>query len=123
MTPARTQSDLNKVVVALLNGPRLKGYVYNFSPLRDSFHLLPPENPLQQHGTEVALKDVKAIFFVADFVGKRDHTPNPLPDESLKQGRKIEVTCLDGEKLTGTTVAYNPHETRLLHVPCRSGIQ
>jgi hypothetical protein len=107
-TPTKTLSELNKVVVALLKGPRLKRYVYNFSSLRDSFHLLPPENQLQQHGKEVEFKDVKAVFFVTDFIGNREHKPNPLAEESHTHGRKIEVTCADGEKLDGTTVTYNP---------------
>ena len=116
-TPAKTLSELNKVVVAFLKGPRLKGYVYNFSSLRDSFHLLPPDNPLQQHGTEVEFKDVKAVFFVTDFIGNREHKPNPLAEESPKHGRKIEVTCADGEILIGTTVAYNPQKLGFFMFP------
>ncbi len=119
-TPTKALSELNKVVVALLKGPRLKGYVYNFSSLRDSFHLLPPDNPLQQHGTEVEFKDVKAVFFVTDFIGNREHKPNPLAEESLKHGRKIEVTCADGEKLDGMTVAYNPQKRGFFMFPSNS---
>ena len=100
-TAAKTLGELNKVVVALLSGSRLKGYVYNFSSLRDSFHLLPPESPLQQEGIEIQLKDVKAVFFVQDFLGNRDHKPNSFSEESLKHGRKIEITFVDGENSLG----------------------
>lgn len=125
IAPSTTLSDLIKVVVALMKGPRLRGYVYNFSALRDSFHLLPPENPLQQRGTEVALKDVKAIFFVKDFGSHRQHRPNTLAAEFLAEelpnpGRKIEVTFADGEKLVGTTVAYNPQKPGFFMFPADS---
>jgi hypothetical protein len=118
--PTKALSELNKVVVASLDGPRLKGYVYNLSPVRESFHLLPPENPLQQHGTEVEFKNVKAVFFVADFIGNRGHKPNPLLEESPKHGRKIEVTWADGEILVGRTEAYNPQKIGFFMFPVHS---
>jgi hypothetical protein len=119
-TPSRTLSELNKVVVALLTGPRLKGYVYNFSPLRDAFHVLPPEDPLKQRGTEVKIKDVKAIFFVTDFSGKCEDKPSPLVGGVPQNGRKIEVTCGDGETLVGVTVAYNPQKLGFFMFPLDS---
>jgi len=119
-TPAKTLTELNKVVVAFLNRPRQKGYVYNFSSLRDSFHLLPPDNPLQQQGTEVEFKEVKAVFFVRDFVGNHEHKPNPLVVEPLKHGRKIKVTCADSEILVGTTEAYNPQKLGFFMFPADS---
>ena len=86
-TPPRTLDRLNKVVVAYLDGRRLKGYVYNFSALRDSFHLLPQENPLQERGAEVALKDLKAVFFVKDFIGNREYRGRPIAEPSSTAGK------------------------------------
>jgi len=68
----------------------------------------------------VEFKNVKAVFFVTDFIGNRERKPNPLAEESLKHGRKIEVTCADGERLVGTTVAYNPQKLGFFMFPANS---
>ena len=115
-TPPRTLDHLNKVVVAYLDGRRLKGYVYNFSALRDSFHLLPQENPLQERGAEVALKDLKAVFFVKDFIGDREYRGRPIAEPPM-HGRKIEVTFSDGENIFGKTEGYNPQKLGFFMFP------
>jgi hypothetical protein len=97
----------NKVVVAYLDGRRLRGCVYDFSPLKDTFRLSPENGLLQQRGPEVELKDLKAVFFVKDFRGNSKYKESKNLEEG-KPGRKIEVTFSDGEKVAGTTQAYNP---------------
>jgi hypothetical protein len=106
-TPARTPDRLNKVVVGFLGGSRLKGYAYDFSPVKDSFNLLPQENPLQGQGIKVEMKDLKAVFFVREFIGKQEYFESQVPGARL-HGRKIEVTFRDGEKIVGKTEGYNP---------------
>lgn len=106
-TPGKTLEHMNKVVVGFLNGRRVKGYVYNFSALKEAFNLLPQEDPLQGQGIKVELKSVKAIFFVWDFRGNPEYHES-LHEESPMHGRKIEVTFIDGEKLVGRTEGYNP---------------
>jgi hypothetical protein len=98
---------LNKVVVAYLDGRRARGCVYDFSPLKDLFRLSPENGLLQQRGPEVHLKDLKAVFFVKDFHGNSKYKESKKVEEG-KPGRKIEVTFSDGEKVVGTTQAYNP---------------
>ena len=105
-TPAKTLDHLNKVVVGFLNGGRTKGYVYDFSALNESFNLLPQEDPLQGQEIKVALKDLKAVFFVWEFAG------NPEDHDSLHTGapmggRTIEVTFTDGEKIVGRTEGHS----------------
>ena len=97
---------LNKVVVAYLDGHRLRGNLYDFSPLKDTFRLVPEGSP-QGKNTEVSLKDLKAVFFVKDFRGNSKYKESQKIDEG-KPGRKIEVRFFDGEKIVGTTQAYNP---------------
>lgn len=104
--PARAGSAI-KVVVACLDGRRLKGFVFNFSAARDSFRLFPDETSSHTAGTDVKLNEVKAIFFVKEFGGHPEHHDH----YELKpgaHGRKLEVTFHDGEKIIGTTEAYNP---------------
>ena len=57
-TRAKTLDHLSKVVVGFLNGDRIRGYVYDFSALEESFNLLPQEDPLQGQERKVAMKDL-----------------------------------------------------------------
>jgi hypothetical protein len=114
--PPRSMEQLTKVVVAFLDRRRQRGYTYDFSPMRDYLNLLPPEDPLQGGGTRVNLKDVKALFFVKDFVGNRNAQESPDLD-SAAHGRKIEVSFSDGEKLVGKTEGYNPQKLGFFMFP------
>jgi len=100
---------MNRAVVAFLDGRRLKGYLFNFSALKESFRLFPNEPAGQQSGSDIFMKDLKAIFFVKDFVGNPDRH-EPPSGEGPKHGRIVLVTFKDGEQLPGTTEAYNPQK-------------
>lgn len=115
-TLPKALEQANKVVVALLDGRRLKGYIYDFSPMKDGFNLLPAENPLQERGVNVAMKELKAVFFVRDFAGQPTHQEG-LQADSHAHGRKIEVSFRDGEKLLGRTEAYNPQKPGFFMFP------
>jgi hypothetical protein len=106
-TLTTTDLLLNKVVVAYLDGRRSQGCVYDFSPLKETFRLVSESGLLQQKGSEVELRDLKAVFFVKDFGGNSKYKESKKVEEG-KPGRKIEVTFSDGEKVVGTTQAYNP---------------
>jgi hypothetical protein len=113
---AKISDRLNKVVVGLLNGARLKGCTYDFSAMNESFNLLPREDPLQGEAIKIELKDVKAVFFVAEFNGKPEYHEYLLTDVPM-HGRQIEVTFRDGEKLVGRTEGYNPHKLGFFMFP------
>lgn len=98
---------LNKVVVAYIDGRRMRGCVYDFSPLKDIFRLVQERDLAQKKGSEISLKDLKAIFFVKDFKGDSKYKESKKFDDA-KPGRKVEVTFFDGEKIVGTTQVYNP---------------
>ncbi len=83
-TYAPTDVMLNKVVVAFLDDRRLRGCVYDFSPLKDTFRLVAESDPAQQKGAEVALKDLKAVFFVKDFRGNSRY-------KGIEESRRGEV--------------------------------
>ena len=97
-----------KVVVAYLDSRRLRGYTNDFSPVRDQFFLFPDgvEPKPGDRGTSVRIVELKALFFVKDFAGDQAHTE--VPGTSPLPGKRIEVTFSDGEKLNGSSVAYNP---------------
>ena len=52
----------------------------------------------------VPLRDLKALFFVHDLEGDPGHRPGV--ETGTKQGRRIEVTFVDGEVLEGWTLSY-----------------
>lgn len=97
----------NRAVVAFLDGRRLKGYIFNFSALKERFRIFSETDTHQTGGTEVEMKDLKAIFFAKDFAGDPKHQESHDISPNA-QGRKTEVIFRDGEKLVGTTDAYNP---------------
>jgi len=98
-----------KVVVAYLNGRRPKGYTNDFSPVRDQFFLFPvgQEPKPGDRGVAVKVENLKAVFFVKDFAGNPGRQKGSTPPAAAT-GKKLEITFADGEKLTGTSVAYNP---------------
>lgn len=98
---------LNKVVVAYQDGRRLRGCLYDFSPIKDGFRLVQDRDLPQKKSTEISLKDLKAVFFVKDFRGNSKYTESKKIADG-KPGRNVEVSFFDGEKIVGTTQAYNP---------------
>src|SRR5215472_13819179 len=91
VTTAPNLNDLrSKAVVAFLDGRRAKGFIYNFSPVKDRFRVFLEHDTLQRETNEFTTQN---------------------------QGRKAEVTFQDGEKLVGTTDAYNPQKVGFFMVP------
>jgi uncharacterized protein DUF6982 len=111
-----TPGQATKVVVAFLDGRRMKGYSYDFSATKDSFNLLPADKPLHESGIKILVKDLKAVFFVKDFIGDPRHVEKASFDQA-GHGRKIEVRFRDGEKLVGKTEGYNPQKPGFFMVP------
>jgi len=101
--------DLIKIVARYTDGKVLRGYTHDFFPDKSLFHLKSIAEENKGRVVEVHLKELKAVFFVKDFLGNPSYNEvkhftegqNPL-------GRKIEVTFKDGEILVGSTVGYDP---------------
>jgi hypothetical protein len=96
----------NKVVAHMKNGTVLKGYTRDFDPTRARFHLLPAEGggvpmPLE-------LNQLKALFYVKDYLGNRDYDPPAGFGPAHPQGRRCVVTFGDGEVIFGSTPDYAP---------------
>jgi hypothetical protein len=115
-TPPKTPRTMTKVVVAYLDERRAGGYVSDFSALKDSFNLIPQQDPLHEKGTPVDLGSLKAVFFVKEFAGNSAYHEDPFA-ESPAHGRKIEVTFRDGEKMVGKTEGYNPQKLGFFVIP------
>ena len=90
----------NKIVVHMKGGKIHKGVTQDFLPARDAFHLLPAEGggvPIR-----IRLEDMKALFYVKDYIGNRDFVARRQFDAAKRAGRKAILTFTDGETLWGT---------------------
>lgn len=98
-----------KIVVRYRNGSMLKGYAQDFSPGAQYFHVRAEGGKTSSPPTRVVMQELKAIFFVRDFVGNGGYREQKsfVPGQPLS-GRKVEVTFQDGEVLVGTTTGYDP---------------
>ena len=104
-----------KVVAHLMNGELVKGYTNDFFPKKPLLHV--GGNPSEQ-GVEVAIRDLKALFFVKDFEGNPAHRKKLDFDEGrVYQGRRAEVTFRDGEKMAGTILSYDKERPGFFMVP------
>jgi len=98
-----------KVVARYLNGRILKGLSQDFFPNKDRFHVSPADKTSGE-AVEIFFKELKAIFFVRDFVGDAQYNERKEYNQGDKpSGRKIEVTFKDGEVLVGSTLGYDPN--------------
>lgn len=99
----------NKVVVRFLDGRVVKGFTQNFFPNKPTFHIRPIDAKGPTDTVEIALDDLKAVFFVRDFSGNSQYKEiKKITPENKPQARTLEVTCKDGEIILGSTTGYDP---------------
>ena len=103
-----------QVVIAFLDGRRLHGYVFDFSPIKDRCRIFPKPQATQGEGEVVILRDLKAMFFVRDEAEAAIFAAKPQPPS---QRRKLEVLFRDNEKLEGTTEGYSKDRPGFFMVP------
>lgn len=100
--------------MALLDGSRVKGFVYGFRAADPGFSLYPSEKEDRSYARMVDLADCKAIFFVRSHEGDpalRDRLRKEAPAAKPKarvHGQRIKVVFRDGEELLASTEVYNP---------------
>jgi hypothetical protein len=109
----------NKIVARYQDGRVMKGVTSDFMPNKGVFHLVPMDAPVGSKPIEIHAKDLKAIFFVKDFVGNPNYKDDQNFDPSKPAvGRKIKVVFRDNETLIGTTQGYQPDRPGFFVVPC-----
>jgi len=104
-TPSRPGTPA-KVVARYRDGRVLKGFTQSFDPNRPAFRLRVLDAPEGAEAVEVGMADLKAVFFVRDFVGNREYNEEKAFDRR-PAGRIVEVTFADGERLVGTSLTYD----------------
>jgi uncharacterized protein DUF6982 len=112
----------NKVVARFIDGRIVKGSTSDFVPAKDVFHVTVVDATAGSKPLEIRMKELKAVFFVKDFIGKPEYQPRQAfePGQPLT-GRRVKVVFADGEVLVGTTQAYQPNRPGLFILPADPG--
>jgi uncharacterized protein DUF6982 len=105
-----------RVVVRYADGRVLKGYA-DFDPEQPTFLVAPLEDP-ESDGVEVAVANLKAIFFVRSFDGDPAHDESKdLYQTRPADTRKVSVQFRDGEGLVGHTRQLDRHRAGFFFTP------
>ena len=105
----------NRVVVALLDGRRLKGFVYNFAMGCIDLNVFPSPNADRKvAATLVEVAACKAIFFVKSHEGSKEgraaeREASANPKKRAPRGTKIRIIFSDGEEMVACTESYSPN--------------
>ena len=115
-----SQMPGHKIVLKYQNGKIIKGWVDNFNPNREIFFLHPLKEYSGSEKLDIKVKELKAIFFVKDFIGNSDYKKGRSFEHfnyDTPSQRPVIVYFKDGEKLYGTTYNYNPTRTGFFVYP------
>lgn len=109
----------NLVVARFADGRILKGTSLDVDQNRPKFHIRGTDGTM----TQVALADLKALFFVKSMDGDSEHVEGreiaPV-DPRLRGSRLLEVTFRDGETIVGLCMRYPPKLPYFFLVPVDS---
>ncbi len=103
-----------QVVIAFLDGRRLSGSVFDFSPMKDRCRIFPAQKSLPGEGEVVDIRDLKAIFFLQDVV---EGAVPPTRPPGGPQRRLLEVLFSDGERLEGSSEGYSKERQGFFIIP------
>jgi len=111
-----------KVVVKYANGKVIKGFMQNFFPNKDWFHLIPLDKPSGET-IAVFIERLKAIFVVRDFNGNPQyHERKNYMNGENPSGLKLEVIFTDGEVMVGSSMlSYDPKRPGNFIIPADPG--
>lgn len=104
-----------KIVVHMKGGAIHKGVTHDFEPEVTAFHLLPAEGggvPIR-----ISVPDMKALFYVKDYLGNRDYVSQRRFERVQRHGRKVILTFHDGETLYGTIAEEDERADRFYVYP------
>ncbi len=107
-----------KIVIRYADGRIIKGYTQDFFPNKPTFHITPVDPQVSEGPIEVKVQELKAIFFVRDFLGNRMYEERKtLPDGVKIVGRNVKVTFKDKEVLIGSVLGYDPKRSGFFLFP------
>jgi hypothetical protein len=107
------------VVARFLNGKTVKGTTQNFLPNKATFHVY--ENGDEgSPALELSVDSLKAVFFVKNFAGRKDHVEDYNFEKNKGYGRKCVVKFIDGEFITGYTSGYGANRPGFFLIPAEA---
>jgi hypothetical protein len=116
-----------KVVVRYADGRIIKGYSQDFLPTQPSFLVHPTDAGTSIDPVEILIRDLKAVFFVRDFMGNPNHARNPnhmdrkdFSGGGNAPGILLQVTFKDGEVIVGSALSYDPQRPGFFILPADS---
>lgn len=112
---------LTRIVAKKKDGTLMKGMTGDFLPFRNFFHIL--DEKQQDKVVQVAVDDLKAVFFVRRLEGNRKahHTAKrTIGQEKDSPGKKIKVIFLDGEAVEGYTYGFDFEQLGFFLIPLDS---
>jgi hypothetical protein len=101
-----------KVVVKFKDNTVSKGKTNDLFANKAQFHLKKMNGDI----VEIIFEDLKAVFFVKDFEGNKNHK-DKYSDKIASEGRKIKVRFVDGETVVGYTLALSLGHQGFFMVP------
>ena len=104
------------VVARFADGRVLKGTTHDFAPHKPIFHLSVWGEPAAK-ALAVPIGALKALFFVRTYEGDSKHVEKQDLTNAKGQGRKIVVTFLDGEAISGFTTGYSNDKPGFFVIP------
>ena len=100
---------MNKVVARFAGDNLIKGTTNDFFSGAEVFHLNILGAPAEEKPFEIYVKNLKALFFVKDFLGDSHYVNrNEFDPRHPTIGLKIRVEFKDGEVLVGSSTEYQP---------------
>lgn len=97
---------MDKVVLRFSDGKVLKGYLEHFSPDDEIVSI----NDISGERKSVNINELKAIFFVKTFEGKKDYNERKAFGGMNIRLKRVFVKFKDGESLTGYVEGEVPWE-------------
>ena len=107
--------EKNKVIARFKDGTLIKGYTDDFFPNKKYFHL----QLLNGETVDIEIELLKALFFVKDFEGNKDHDES-YTDAVPGGGRKVQITFKDGEEVIGYSQGFSPNRPGFFVIPANT---
>jgi len=108
-----------KIVAHFIDDVVTKGYIFDFDPDCPSCLLYQAHNSGSlDHPIVLEMKEIKALFFVKSLDGNKDYRERKdfLEGDRIL-GRRVELTFIDGEKMKGSTLDYDPRRRGFFLIP------
>jgi len=104
------------IVARYVDGRTVKGTTQNFLPNKSTFNLYEGGD----EGTvalSISIDELKAVFFVKSFDGRKDHIDEYSFEKTKGYGRKCVVMFPDGEIIAGYTSGYSKDRPGFFMIP------